>query len=307
MERVANPLRTMGAHVVTTGGHAPIVIEGGALTGIRHEMQTPSAQVKSAVLLAGVAADGETSVVEPLMTRDHTERALAALGAPIQVEEAVVRVSRFQHEGFAATVPGDASSAAFLIAAAALTGSELTVRMVGLNPSRLGFLGVLARMGVQTELRIDRDELGEPVGDLWVAPCNGLVATEISAAELPLVIDEIPVLALVASHARGDTWFVGAGELRVKETDRLSGLARGIVALGGHAGAEHEDLVVAGVGLRGGTADARGDHRLAMAFAVGGLAASAPTTVEGIEAADVSFPGFTRTLERLGASVETAP
>ncbi len=306
MERVALPLREMGAEVTTTEGHAPIVIEGGALRGIRHEMQTPSAQVKGAVLLAGVAGEGETTVVEPIGTRDHTERALAALGGPVRVDGTVVSVARFQHEGFTATVPGDASSAAFLVSAAALTGSELTIRLVGLNPSRLRFLDVLARMGVRTEVRIEREELAEPVGDLWVAPCDGLVATEITADELPLVIDEVPMLALVASHARGDTWFVGAGELRVKESDRLSGLADGIVGLGGHAGVEHEDLVVAGVGLRGGTADAHGDHRLAMAFAIGGLAANAPSTVSGIEAAEVSFPGFTGTLKRLGATVELA-
>ena len=212
----------------------------------------------------------------------------------------------YQHDAFAAEVPGDVSSAAFLVAAAALTGSELTVRGVGLNPSRLHFLRVLERMGVRVETRPTGEELGEPVGDLWVAPGAELRGTEVTASELPLVIDEVPVLALMATHARGETWFVGAAELRAKESDRLTGVADGVRALGGHAGVEGDDLVVPGLGLRGGVADGRGDHRLAMAFAVAALAADAPSEIEGMEAADVSFPGFVETLRALGASVEDA-
>jgi 3-phosphoshikimate 1-carboxyvinyltransferase len=305
MERVAEPLREMGATVRTTQGHAPIEIEGGSLRGVHHRLPVPTAQVKGAILLAGVAAEGETTVDEPAATRDHTERALAALGAGVRTEGTTISIDGgFQHEGFAGSVPGDVSSAAFLLAAAALTGSELTVRGVGLNSSRLGFLNVLARMGVRTETHVDREELGEPVGELRVAATAGLTGTEVATAELPLVIDEVPVLALVAAHARGETWFGDAAELRVKESDRLSGIVEGVRALGGRAGAEGNDLVVAGTGLGGGRADALGDHRLAMAFAVAALAADGPCEIDGMEAADVSFPGFVHVLTSLGANVE---
>jgi 3-phosphoshikimate 1-carboxyvinyltransferase len=305
MERVAIPLRAMGARIDTTHGHAPIEIFGGSLYGISYDLPVATAQVKGAILLAGVAAEGVTVVREPAPTRDHTERALAGLGAPVSVEGSTITLQGvYQHEGFDATVPGDLSSAAFLVAAAALTRSELTVTGVGLNPSRLHFLAVLERMGVRVETRVHWEELGEPVGDLWVAPDAALIGTEVKAEELPLVIDEVPVLALIATHARGETWFSGAAELRAKESDRLAGVADGALALGGHAGVEGDDLVVPGLGLRGGTADARGDHRLAMAFAVAALAADAPCEIEGMEAAEVSFPGFLTTMRALGASVE---
>ena len=307
MERVAEPLRAMGAGVVTTDGHAPLEVEGGPLYGVATTLALPTAQVKSAILLAGIAAEGETTVTEPAATRDHTERALAALGAPVSVEGRTITLQGvYQHDAFSGTVPGDVSSAAFLVAAAALTGSELTVRGVGLNPSRLHFLNVMERMGARTETRPSGQELGEPVGELWVAPGADLRGTVIEASELPLVIDEVPILAVLAALARGETWFTGAAELRTKETDRLVGVADGIRALGGHAGVEGDDLVVPGLGLRGGIADSRGDHRLAMAFAVGALAAEGPSEIEGMEAADVSFPGFVEAIRGLGASVEDA-
>jgi 3-phosphoshikimate 1-carboxyvinyltransferase len=304
MERVAEPLRAMGAGVQTTTGRPPVTIRGGGLHGVTYRMPVPTAQVKSAILLAGLDADGETTVEEPAPTRDHTERAIRALGGQVQVDGSRITVSRFQHEGFRGTAPGDPSSAAFLVAAAALTGSELTIRDVGLNPSRLHHLEVLERMGVRTQTRIERVEVGEPVGDLWVAPCQGIRSVRVDEAELPLVIDEVPVLALLASHAGGDTWFLGARELRVKESDRLTGIADGILALGGHAGAEGEDLVVAGGGLEGGSGNAGGDHRMAMAFVVAALAARTPVEIDGVEAADVSFPGFLDTLRRIGATIE---
>jgi 3-phosphoshikimate 1-carboxyvinyltransferase len=307
MDRVAAPLREMGATVTTFEGHAPLEIVGGPLYGMTFAMPIPTAQVKGAVLFAGIAAEGETMLTEPAPTRDHTERAFAALGAPISYEGTVITLQGvYQHDAFAATVPGDVSSAAFLVAAAAITGSELTVRGVGLNPSRLHFLRVLERMGVRVEIRPTGDELGEPVGDLWVTSSAELRGTEVAASELPLVIDEVPVLAAVATQARGETWFTGAAELRTKESDRLTGVADGVLGLGGHAGVEGDDLLVPGLGLRGGTADGRGDHRLAMAFAVAALGADTQSEIEGIEAADVSFPGFVETLRWLGASVEVA-
>lgn len=304
MERVAEPLRAMGASVRTTDGRPPIQVEGGDLRGIRHIVSAPSAQVKGCVLLAGLAAAGETTVEEPAATRDHTERVLAALGAPVEVGDRAVTVAAFQQEGFEGTVPGDVSSAAFLVAAAALTASSLRVRDVGLNPSRTGFLEVLARMGVRTERRVREERLGEPVGDLLVHPAGGLGGTVVGGSELPLVIDEVPVLALLAAHAEGESRFSGAGELRVKESDRLDGLAQGIRGLGGEAAVEGDDLVVAGGGLGGGSADAHGDHRMAMALAVGALGADRSCEVRGMESAAVSFPGFVPTLVRLGARVE---
>jgi 3-phosphoshikimate 1-carboxyvinyltransferase len=304
MERVAAPLRAMGADVRTTDGHAPLTIDGGRLRGIAYRTPVPTAQVKGALLLAGLAAEGTTSVEEPAPTRDHTERALRALGAPVHVEGTTITVEPFQHRGFDGRCPGDPSSAAFLVAAAALTGSELTLTGVGLNPSRVHFLEVMRRMGVPTATRLQTEELGEPVGEIHVGACGGIGSTTVGTDEIPLVIDEVPVLALLALHAGDDGRFLGAAELRVKESDRLGALARGIRALGGSAGDEGDDLVVSGGGLRGGAADAGGDHRVAMAFAVGALAADGPCEIEGMEAADVSFPGFVAMLRHLGAQVE---
>ena len=304
MERVAEPLRAMGAEVRTTDGHAPMVVRGGGLRGIEHRLPVPSAQVKSAVLLAGLAAEDETTVVEPAPTRDHTERALAHLGAPVAFEPGRATVRAFQHGGFSAAVPGDVSSAAFLVAAAVLTGSSLEIAHVGLNPTRTHFLDVLGRMGADVRASVEREELGEPVGTLTVEAGRRLEGTTVEAAELPLVIDEVPVLALAAAHARGETRFEGAGELKVKESDRLGALEGAIVALGGEARVEHDDLVVGGGGLRGGRAPASADHRIVMATAVAALAAREPTTIEGVDAADVSFPGFLDALRTLGAKVD---
>jgi 3-phosphoshikimate 1-carboxyvinyltransferase len=304
MERVAQPLRRMGASVETTDGHAPMVIEGGPLLGIAHACAVPSAQVKSAVLLAGLAAEGETSVEEPAQTRDHTERALEHLGASVRFDGRRVTIEQFAHGGFAASVPGDVSSAAFLVAAAALSGRELTIPGVGLNPSRTHLLEVLHRMGVGTSIEVAGHELGEPIGVLEVQVCRGLVGTTITEDELPLLIDEVPVLAMLASHASGETWFLGAGELRVKESNRLGGVSDAIRALGGGAGVEGDDLVVAGGGLGGGRVSSGGDHRMAMALAVAALAARGPVTIEGMEAAEVSFPGFVGALAHLGARIE---
>ncbi len=303
MERVAAPLRAMGAEIETTRGHAPVEVRGGPLQGIEFAMPHPSAQVKSAMLLAGLDADGRTVVREPAQTRDHTERALLALGAPVETGDGVA-VRRFQHEGFSARVPGDPSSAAFLVAAAAMTRSALTIVDVGLNPTRTRFLDVMARMGVRTVVILRREELGEPVGDIEVSVSHGIRPVTVEADELPLVIDEVPVLALLAAHAPSESRFLGAGELKVKESDRLEGIARGIRDLGGLAASEGEDLVVAGGGLGGGHAHALGDHRMAMAFAVSALGARGPVDVEGMESVEVSFPGFTRTLADLGASIE---
>jgi 3-phosphoshikimate 1-carboxyvinyltransferase len=306
MERVAEPLRAMGASIETTEGHAPLSITGGGLHGIRFEPTTPSAQVKGAVLLAGTAADGTTTVSEAVPTRDHTERALIALGAPIDVRRGEIAVEAFQHPGFDAHVPGDPSSAAFLIAAAALTGSAIRIRDVGLNPTRLHFLSVMDRMGVRTRVETEREEVGEPVGRIEVEASDGIAAVRVEANEVPLIIDEVPVLAALAAHAASDSWFLGAAELRVKETDRLDAIAAGIRALGGAAADEGSDLVVAGGGLTGGRVDPGGDHRIAMALAVAALGARGSSRINGIDAADVSYPRFAPTLRALGAEVGPA-
>jgi 3-phosphoshikimate 1-carboxyvinyltransferase len=304
MERLAQPLRAMGAAIETTDGRPPVTVHGGPLVGVRHATPVPSAQIKGAVILAGIDADGETTVVEPAPTRDHTERALAHLGGPVLAEGLGVTVSRFAPPGFSAAVPGDVSSAAFLVGAAALTGGSLEIDDVGLNPSRTYLFRILARMGVRLETHVDREELGEPVGSIVMGPADRLTGTTVADDELPQVIDEVPMLALVAANARGETRFRGAGELRLKESDRLSATRDAIRSLGGEAAVEGDDLVVAGGGLPGGTASSRGDHRLAMAIAVGGLAAGSDVVVDGMEAADVSFPGFVETLSSLGARLE---
>jgi 3-phosphoshikimate 1-carboxyvinyltransferase len=304
MERVARPLREMGASITTVDGHAPIEVEGGGLHAITFVPDVPTAQVKSAVLLAGLAADGETTVREPAPTRDHTERALRALGAPIEFGREGIRVRAFQHGGFAGSVPGDPSSAAYLVAAAALTRSALVIHNVGLNPSRLRFLDVMGRMGVRTACSVERIEVGEPVGTIEVEGCDGVLPVRIEPGELPLVIDEVPVLAALAVHARSESWFLDAHELRVKESDRLTALVGAIRGLGGAAADEGDDLVVAGLGLRGGRARSGGDHRIAMAMVVAALGADGPSRIDGAEAAEISFPGFVQTLRTLGAAVE---
>jgi 3-phosphoshikimate 1-carboxyvinyltransferase len=305
MDRVAEPLRLMGADVRTTDGHAPLVVRGGPLRGISHVSSTPSAQVKGAILLAGLAAEGETAVEEPARTRDHTERALEHLGARVRVQGRRVTLEAFQHEGFSAAVPGDVSSAAFLAVGAAVSGRSLTVRGVGLNPTRTRLLEVLTRMGVRTRAEVERYELGEPIGVIEVQAPTRLTGTTVTEEELPLLIDEVPVLAMLAAHADGDTRFLGAGELRVKETNRLDGVAEGIRTLGGGAAIEGDDLVVAGGGLRGGGATSGGDHRMAMALSVAAVGADGPVTIDGMEAADVSYPGFVRALVSLGARIQT--
>jgi len=301
MERVAHPLRAMGASVETANGTPPVRMRGGRLSGIEHAPTVPSAQVKGAVLLAGMQADGTTTVRERIPTRDHTERALGALGAPVSAVDGAISLSAFAHGGFAGRVPGDVSSAAFLLAAAAVVpGSSVTIVGVGVNPSRTGFLEALARMGAAVEIETAGVEVGEPVGSVTVggAPLRGL---SMVPAETARCIDEVPVLAAVAAAAAGETRFAGVAELRVKESDRVAAIVGTIRALGGDAEAEDDDLVVGGGGLAGGAVDALGDHRIAMAFAVAGLAARAPVEIGGMEWVDVSFPGFVPALRSLGA------
>ena len=305
MERVAEPLRLMGATVETTDGHAPLVVEGGELTPVSYELPVASAQVKSAVLLAGVYANGgETTVEEPLPTRDHTENLLAQAGVSVRRKPRSVAVAPAARlELGEVEVPGDFSAAApFLVAATLLAGSELTLHGINLNPRRTGLLDVLERMGAQIAVFNRRRIGGEAGGDLDVRHAQ-LVGTTIGAREVPLLVDELPLFALLAVHARGDSVLTGAAELRAKETDRIEAVVDGLRRLGAHIRATPDGFKVRGVParLRGGWIDARGDHRIAMLGAVAGLLSREGVEVRGAEAAAVSFPGFFDLLNSLRA------
>jgi len=308
MERVAEPLRLMGAGVTTTGGRPPVEVTGAPLSGIRYPMPVPSAQVKGAVLLAGLAAEGETAVLEPGPSRDHTERLIAFLGGPVRTESGAVAVSAFDPPSFEGTVPGDVSSAAFPAGAAVVTGGRVTVAGVGLNPTRTRFLDVLERMGAGVERRIEGREAGEPVGEVSVAAGPRILGAVVTAAELPEVVDEVPLLAVVAMHADGESRFEGAAELRVKESDRLAGIVELIRRLGGDAAIEGDHLVVAGgvphAARERGPLTPGTDHRMAMAAVVGALVAREPVEIGGLDAAGVSFPGFVPAMRALGARIE---
>jgi 3-phosphoshikimate 1-carboxyvinyltransferase len=300
-ERIAEPLRRMGARVETTDGHAPVVIEGGPLTPIRFEPPMASAQVKSAVLLAGLLAEGgPTRVVERNPTRDHTERLLRELDVPVRRRGAEISVSPVERlPPVVVRIAGDFSSAApFIVAATLLSGSELLVQGVNVNPLRTGLLDVLERMGANIAVFNRRSEGGEPVADLEVRSTQ-LVATQVDAGEVPRLIDELPLVALAAGLARGETVVRGAAELRVKETDRIETVTTSLKALGVRIAASEDGFRVRGVPTRprGGGVDSFGDHRLAMLGAVAGLVSREGVRLEGAEAVAISFPGFFDLLE----------
>jgi len=303
MERIAAPLRQMGASVETTEGHAPIVIDGSAaLRGIDYRLPVASAQVKSAVLLAGLNAEGATTVVEPKPTRDHTELMLEAAGVGVRRRPTSVTVqpATALHLG-EVDVPGDFSSAApFLVAAAIVPGSDVTVHDLGLNPRRTGLLDVLERMGARVAVFNRRRAGREPVGDVQIQHAE-LVATRVDADEVPLLVDELPLVALAASHARGDTVVAGAGELRLKETDRIDAVADGLRAVGAHIRPREDGWTITGVPtrLKGGKVDARGDHRIAMLGAIAGLASREGVEIVGADTVAISFPGFYEMLDSL--------
>jgi 3-phosphoshikimate 1-carboxyvinyltransferase len=305
VDRIAAPLRAMGARVrCRDGGLPPLEVGAAALRGIRHRLPVASAQVKSCVLLAGLLAEGETTVVEPFPSRDHTERMLAAAGTPIEREDDAITVrSTDRIELGEIDVPGDFSSAAFFIVAATLVpGSRLLLRDVGVNTSRTGLLSVLERMGAGLE-RAREDEAGaEPIADLVVAHAS-LTGTDVEAREVPLLIDELPLVALLAAFAEGTTTVSGAEELRHKESDRIATVVDGLVGLGARIEATADGFTVkGGGGLEGGRLDPRGDHRLAMLGAVAGLASRRGVEVAGFDAAAVSYPGFSDDLAKLTCS-----
>ena len=290
MGRVAEPLRAMGAEVDSRAGTLPpLVVRGGSLKGMTCELAVPSAQVKSAILLAGLSAEGETVVGQRPRTRAHTEELLALAGADVSVSQDGCTVSLRPSElrPFELTVPGDPSQAAFwLVAAALVPGSDVVVENVYVGPARDGFLNVLGRMGAPVEW------VGE--GDLRVCHGRRLRATKVRPEEVPGLIDEIPVLAVAAAVAEGTTVFSGVWELRVKESDRMAAIASQLSALGASVELDSDTLVVHGsdAGLRGARVASGGDHRMAMALAVAGLVADGETVVEGWEAVATSYPGF---------------
>ncbi|HEV7132374.1 MAG TPA: 3-phosphoshikimate 1-carboxyvinyltransferase [Gaiellaceae bacterium] len=296
MERIAEPLRRMGASIETDDGHAPVVVEGSdALKGIDYALPVASAQVKSAVLLAGLNADRETTVVEPKPTRDHTELMLEAAGVPVRRRPGSVTVSAAGSLRLGElVVPGDFSSAAPLFVAAALVpGSDVTVHELGLNQRRTGLLDVLERMGARVSIYNRRRAGREPVGDVQVQHAE-LIATEITPEEVPLLVDELPLVALLGSHARGETVIRGAAELRVKESDRIEAVTDLLRTCGAKIHSTEDGWRIVGVPrrLKGGRVEARGDHRIAMLGAIAGLASRNGVEIEGAESVAVSFPGF---------------
>jgi 3-phosphoshikimate 1-carboxyvinyltransferase len=302
MGRIAAPLVDMGAGVETADGRLPLGIEGRPLHGITYELPVASAQVKSCVLLAGLYAESETTVLEPVPTRDHTERMLRAAGARVGTAPGRVTVQPAERlELGEITVPGDVSSAAPLILAATLLpGSELIVTGVGVNPTRTGFLDVLERMGARISVFNRRTAGGEPVADLEVTHAD-LVATEIEPDEVPRLVDELPLFVLAASMARGTSRVRGAQELRAKESDRIAVVAEGMRSAGAHVAPRPDGFTIRGVPARprGGRMRSAGDHRLAMLAAVTGLVSRDGVQIEGAEAVAVSFPGFFDLLDSL--------
>jgi 3-phosphoshikimate 1-carboxyvinyltransferase len=306
VDRVAEPLRLMGAEVEARDGRfPPFTVRGAQLTGIDYELPVASAQVKSCVLVAGMTASGSTTVVEPSPSRDHTERFLR--GARVQFEQdgqrmTISSVDELEIDGV--LVPGDPSSAAFIAAAAILVrGSRVVVKDVGLNWTRTGFLRIAERMGAVIVGDLEpagTQAADEPIGELDVA--NGpLEGTVVEPDEVPLAIDELTLVALLGAHADGETVVRGAEELRLKESDRIAGVVEGLRGLGADIEATADGFVVRGDGspLTGGTIEARGDHRMAMLGAVAGVASTEGVEVVGMDAAAVSYPGFEEDLRAL--------
>jgi 3-phosphoshikimate 1-carboxyvinyltransferase len=302
MARIAEPLARMGAQVETTDGRLPLTITGAPLAAIDYELPVASAQVKSAILLAALGATGRTTVVEPAPTRDHTELMLQSAGAQVAIRPSSVSVDTADRLRLRAVeIPGDFSSAApFIVAATLIPESRITIHDVSLNPRRTGLLNALERMGGRVGIIARRRIGAEQAGDLEVRS-DELTATTIHSSEVPLLVDELPLFALLAAHARGESWVYGAGELRHKETDRIEAVVDALRAVGARARANDDGFTITGVPARvkGGKIDARGDHRIAMLGAVAGLASREGVDVRGAETVAISFPGFFDLLERI--------
>lgn len=295
MERVAQPLSMLGADVSTTNGRAPIVIEPRKLYGAEINLGIPSAQVKSAVLLAGLSAEGETSVTEPIKSRDHTEKMLAAMDANIRVDGNQVTVRKSELKAADIYVPSDVSSAAYFMALGALKGETLC-KNVGVNPTRIGILTAFDRLGVEYTLTNKRVSGGEERADILVKKSH-MRGLEITAADVPSMIDELPLIALLCAFADGESRITGAKELRLKESDRIRATAELIKGLGGDCEELPDGLIVRGRGkLRGGNIDSYHDHRMAMVGAVGLIASEQGGYLRHPECCAISFPEFFKKL-----------
>ena len=302
MERVAKPLRLMGAQLDTQDGHPPVRIHGGAaLRAIDYTLPMASAQVKSAILLAALRANGHTRVSEPAPSRDHTERMLQGFGVQLERSGASVALRGGQTlRGTAVNVPGDISSAAFFIVAGCLAApAGLTLRGVGVNPTRTGLIDMLRLMGAQIDIRPQETSGPEPIADITVraAPLRGVV---IPAHLVPLAIDELPVFFIAAACATGETVVTGAAELRVKESDRLAAMAAGLKAMGVQCELLPDGIRIQGGALRGGRVNSHGDHRVAMAFAIASVRASAAIEIDDVANVATSFPGFPAAARAIG-------
>jgi 3-phosphoshikimate 1-carboxyvinyltransferase len=306
VDRIVEPLRRMGASLTCREDRLPpLGVEGGPLRGISYELPIASAQVKSCLLFAGLLAEGETRVVEPLPSRDHSERMLSAAGADVRRQDGAVAIAAPERlEAGRIAVPADFSSAAFfLVGALLMPGSDVTLTGVGLNPTRTGLLGVLERMGADVETAVEGELGGEPAGTIRIrtrARGSQLRGTDVRGAEVPLAIDELPLVALAACFAEGTTTIADAAELRRKESDRIATVVATLSALGGRVEATPEGMAIEGTGgLAGGAVDSQGDHRIAMLGAIAGLASREGAEVTGMEAAAVSYPRFEADLASL--------
>jgi len=319
MARVINPLKEMGAEISARSGdkYLPIAIKGKGLRAINYNMPVASAQVKSCLILAGLYAEGETTITEPIKSRDHTERMLKAMGAEIEVEGLTIKVgsrspSATRRGGKSEVgsrklnpadieVPSDFSSAAFFIIAALIVpDSEILIKNVGINPTRTGLLDVLKQMGAEIELKNVRKVSGEPVADIRCKSAANLKAIDISKEQIPALIDEFPILCLAATRADGTTTIRGAEELRVKESDRIKAMAEGLRKMGVEVKEFNDGLSIKGnAKLKGAVIESYKDHRIAMAFSIASLIASGKTTITGTSAVNISFPGFFEILKKI--------
>jgi len=306
MNRIIEPLAQMGAEIESDDGKPPLHIRAGRkLHAINYEMPVASAQVKSALLLAGLYADGTTTIIEPAVTRDHTERMLSSMGANIDKSENTISVSAgAELQAVDVQVPADLSSAAFLLVAAIVAQNvEVSVLNVGVNPTRTGILRILTQMGADLRLSNERELGNEPVADI-TARSSDLKAIDVDPDLVSLAIDEFPLLFAAAAFAEGTTRFSGLAELRVKESDRIGAMAAGLSRLGIAVQETSDGAMVTGGGLTGGEIESFGDHRIAMAFASVASQASAAVTISDTEAVDTSFPGFVDCVSAIGIDIE---
>jgi 3-phosphoshikimate 1-carboxyvinyltransferase len=308
MQRIITPLTEMGARIESRDGRPPLVVRGKSkLRGIDYEMPVASAQVKSSILLAGLYAQGTTSVTEPAVTRDHTERMLASMGANVSSKDNVVSLEGGQAlQACQVQVPGDLSSAAFLILAALISESaDILLENIGVNPTRTGVIDILQAMGAEISLESPRLLGQEPVADIRVRSSR-LQGGPVDPALVSLAIDEFPVLFVAAAVARGKTVFSGIGELRVKESDRIAAMAAGLRSLGIEVDESDDGAIVHGGQLGGGDVQSFGDHRIAMSLAIAGTVAADTVRITEVDAVDTSFPGFCKCMAGLGADIQVS-